>query len=321
MAWPQWIDPRTRAPLHEANGALCSDDGASFPVLKGIPRFVPAENYADAFGEQWLRFRKTQLDSHTGQPISRDRLRRCFGDALFESLDGKLVLEAGCGAGRFTEVLLAEGARVVSIDLSAAVEANVLTCPLSDRHVVAQANITELPWEDEQFDVVMCLGVLQHTPSTAASLAALYRHVKPGGHLVIDHYTQTLARYTKIGALALRPLLKRLPSSMRMPATDLLVDAWLPLHRAIAPRSRVGQAVLSRFSPVLAYYHVFPELDEEHQRQFAYLDTHDSLTDWHKHLHTQAELEAMLQDLGGDAIKAWKDGIGVEARARKPALD
>jgi SAM-dependent methyltransferase len=47
-----------------------------------------------------------------------------MGDELFSSLAGKHVLEAGCGAGRFTEVLLKAGAYVTSIDLSSAVEAN-----------------------------------------------------------------------------------------------------------------------------------------------------------------------------------------------------
>ena len=45
-----------------------------FPVINGIPRFVPAENYADSFGFQWNIHDKTQLDSYTGFPISHDRV-------------------------------------------------------------------------------------------------------------------------------------------------------------------------------------------------------------------------------------------------------
>ena len=64
--------------------------------------------YADAFGLQWKQYRLTQLDSHTGSPITAERARRCLGD-IASSLGGKQVLEIGCGAGRFTEVLLGLG--------------------------------------------------------------------------------------------------------------------------------------------------------------------------------------------------------------------
>jgi 2-polyprenyl-3-methyl-5-hydroxy-6-metoxy-1,4-benzoquinol methylase len=44
------------------------------------------------------------------------------GEKLWAELAGKQVLECGCGAGRFTEILLAEGAQVTFIDLSEAVD-------------------------------------------------------------------------------------------------------------------------------------------------------------------------------------------------------
>ena len=62
--------------------------GERFPV-NGIPRFVPAENYADAFGFQWKNFARTQLDSHSGTPITRIRLERCLGFPLISSVERK----------------------------------------------------------------------------------------------------------------------------------------------------------------------------------------------------------------------------------------
>ncbi|HEY0787434.1 MAG TPA: methyltransferase domain-containing protein, partial [Thermoanaerobaculia bacterium] len=88
-------------------------------------------SYADAFGAQWRRYSRTQLDSYTGTTISRDRLRRCLGEELWEGLSGRKVLEAGCGAGRFTEVLLERGAILTSVDLSDAVVANAENFPPS----------------------------------------------------------------------------------------------------------------------------------------------------------------------------------------------
>src|SRR5262245_25636469 len=98
--------------------------GCRFEVAGGIPRFVGGAAYTSAFGLQWNAFRKTQLDSHTGTTISRDRLARCLGGSL-AVVQGRSVLEVGCGAGRFTELLLDAGARVFACDLSEAVTANL----------------------------------------------------------------------------------------------------------------------------------------------------------------------------------------------------
>ena len=53
---------------------------------------------------------------------------------------GKNVLEVGCGAGRFTEVMLAAGARVFACDLSSAVEANYANCNSWPEYFVCQAD-------------------------------------------------------------------------------------------------------------------------------------------------------------------------------------
>src|SRR5688572_9064622 len=51
----------------------CQSCRATYRIVRFIPRFVPAENYASSFGFQWNKFRRTQLDSHTGLPLSRER--------------------------------------------------------------------------------------------------------------------------------------------------------------------------------------------------------------------------------------------------------
>ncbi|MCK5171888.1 MAG: class I SAM-dependent methyltransferase, partial [Planctomycetes bacterium] len=82
------------------NGMLvCRNPEHTYPVINHIPRFVPKENYSANFGFQWNLFKKTQLDSHSGLPISRDRFLNYSGWSP-EELKGKLVLDMGCGAGR-----------------------------------------------------------------------------------------------------------------------------------------------------------------------------------------------------------------------------
>jgi uncharacterized protein YbaR (Trm112 family) len=99
----------------ESGELTCGRCARVYPIVRFVPRFVPVDNYAGNFGFQWNRFRQTQLDSHTGVPISRERLL-LSGGWTAEDLADKRVLDVGCGAGRFAEVALSAGARVVAVD-------------------------------------------------------------------------------------------------------------------------------------------------------------------------------------------------------------
>lgn len=299
----------------ETNEATCPQ-GCSFPITGGIPRFVSPDNYSAAFGEQWKRYRKTQLDSYTKTPLSESRLRRCLGENLWADLAGKQVLEAGCGAGRFTEILLKEGAYVTSIDLSDAVTANQENFPQDKHHRIAQADILKMPFPPQQYDVVICLGVIQHTPDSEATIAALYQHVRPGGWLVIDHYRFRL-RFVLRTAPIFRFFMKRMPSDKTVPFTERMVDALLPMHKAVR-NFRPAQTVLSRFSPLVVYYHGFPHFSDELQREWALLDTHDSLTDYYKRFRSRESIAGTLKGLGLEHVWCEYGGNGVEARGRRP---
>jgi SAM-dependent methyltransferase len=314
--WPPWHCPEHSHPLVERSGSLQCPAGHDIPCKNGIPRFVAGSTYADHFGAQWNRHRTIQLDSHNGRSYSRDRLRRCLGEALFQDLANKQVLECGCGAGRFTEVLLGLDACVTSVDLSSAVDANVRNCPLGPSHRVAQADIRKLPFAGQSFDVVFCLGVIQHTPDPEQTIACLYRHVAPGGALVIDHYAFTLGWYTKTAPL-FRAWLKRLPPEKSFRIVESLVGRLLPWHRRVSGVP-VARSILHRLSPVLSYYDVYPELEPDLQRELSLLDTHDYLTDWYKHFRTPGQVRAELEKLGLEQIWCEPGGNGVEARGRRP---
>jgi SAM-dependent methyltransferase len=315
-AWPPWACPVDAKPLSEQGPQLVCPDGHTFAVQDGIPRFVSGSNYADHFGAQWNKYRLTQLDSYTGVTITRDRIRRCLGEDLWKTLAGKHVLECGCGAGRFTEILLGSGAKVTSIDLSTAVEANARNFPLGDAHRIAQADMFHLPFAPQSFDVVFCLGVIQHTPSPEEAIASLYKYVAPGGTLVIDHYTYSIGWYTKTAPLV-RAYLKRLPPEKAMAATEKLVSWFLPWHKRVA-NFRPARILVHHISPVLSFYVMYPELSERLQYEWALLDTHDSLTDWYKHFRTRKQIYRTLAALGMENIHSVYAGNGVEARGQRP---
>ncbi len=311
-----WYCPTHGLALEAAATGLRCPAGHVYRTDGGVPRFVADEAYAQGFGLQWLRYARTQLDSHTGTTISRDRVHTALGEPLWTSLSNARVLEAGCGAGRFTEVLLERGAWVTSVDLSRAVEANQSNFGDCPRHRVAQASILDLPFAPGGFDLVLCLGVVQHTPDPEATIAALFRQVRPGGWLVFDHYTFSLSRFTKTAPI-FRAAFMRLAPETALRWSEALVRTLFPLHRAVRGIP-FAQRILSRLSPVLTYFRAYPQLSDALQFEWALLDTHDSLTDRYKHLRTSAQLGTLLSDLGAVEVTAGPGGNGVQVRARRP---
>jgi 2-polyprenyl-3-methyl-5-hydroxy-6-metoxy-1,4-benzoquinol methylase len=313
--FPSFYSRKYKKKFEEKTNTLVCED-ITAPVVDSIPRFVETGSYASLFGEQWKKYKKTQLDSYTGIPISQTRLFRCLGP-LKDNLKGKLVLEAGCGAGRFTEVLLQQGATLVSADLSSAVEANKENFPLTDTHRIIQADINDMPFADGSFDIVLCIGVIQHTPIPEETIANLYKLVKPGGHLVIDHYTHDMGQFFVRTTSWYRRRLRKKPFEETLAATTKLVKRYLPWHKRFA-NNRVMRILLNRISPIDTYYQAYPELNDQLQYEWSLLDTHDSLTDWYKHLRTTKQISSVLKNLG--AIEIWCEygGNGVEARCQKP---
>ena len=164
----------------EEGGLSCGPCQKLYPVLRGIPRFVSSENYAASFGRQWNKFARLQMDSQNGTSFSRDRF---YSITEWDPADlkGKLVLDAGCGAGRFSEVVLQDGAEVVAVDLSSAVDACRQNLSSHPQIHQVQASIYELPFRDGTFDCVYCIGVIQHTPDPQRSVLCLLPKTAIGG--------------------------------------------------------------------------------------------------------------------------------------------
>lgn len=313
-------DPENGEILISQGDNLQSEYGHSYPIIRGIPRFVDAENYCDDFGDQWNMFPKTQLDSFTGLDNSETRLARCLRGNL-ASLTDKKVLEAGSGAGRFTEVLLKYDAVVDSFDYSNAVEANAKNNGHYANLVLAQADIRKMPFPKASYDYVICLGVLQHTPNPEESIARLWEMARPGGALVVDHY---LWRWRNIlpppvgGAETVyRQLVLRIPKNRRFKFVKALVDFWFPWHWRCRD-SLFMQRILRRVSPIHFYYPHYKLRDRQMYYEWALLDTHDGTTDFYKHHRKPIQIKKLFEEIGASDIVVEIGGNGIEAFCRKP---
>jgi len=110
-------------------------------------------------------------------------LRLGFIDGI-ANLQGKRVLDVGCGGGILSESMSHLGAQVVGIDLGekalkvAQLHSLESGVQVDYRLVAVERLAEEVP---ESFDVVTCMEMLEHVPDPAAIVAACSRLVKPGG--------------------------------------------------------------------------------------------------------------------------------------------
>jgi SAM-dependent methyltransferase len=170
-----------------------------------------------AYSLQWNRFRIIRADEDRATFGNRTRLSS-------EDLAGKIVLDAGCGMGRYLRVA-AEGAprQLIGMDLSRAVEAaRELTAGLPGVSLL-RGDLLRLPFPAESFDIIYSLGVIDHTPDPRAACLGLARLLKPGGRLIVWVYERE------------RPLVERIMNFQRAVSTRLPVSVLEFICRLTAP--------------------------------------------------------------------------------------
>ncbi|HEY2946037.1 MAG TPA: methyltransferase domain-containing protein [Vicinamibacteria bacterium] len=195
--------------------------GRDYPIVRGVPRFVDSQAYASSFGFQWNRFARVQLDSFNGTRQSEEALEACTGWTTAD-YQGKRVLDAGVGAGRYAEVVAGKGGEVVGIDLTTAVDAAWESIGRRERVHLVQADIFAMPFREASFDMAYSIGVLHHTPDTRAAFERVAAMVKPGGGLAVYLYGRN-------------GLAQRFPDTIRKVTTRLPVRAMLALSSLAVP--------------------------------------------------------------------------------------
>jgi SAM-dependent methyltransferase len=280
---------------------LCVECSRGYPIIKGIPRFVSAENYASSFGYEWHRHSGTQLDSKNATTITKDRF--FYESGWPKDLQGDLILEVGAGSGRFTEVALNTGAEVVSVDFSSAIEVALDNNAGNDRLHVVQADLFSLPFKPATFDKVYCLGVIQHTPDPRGAFEALPPFAKPGGDVVFDVYAQE--RMTRLNPrYVLRPITKRIPNHVLYKMISLAVPVLLPVKSFIRRYVPVIGRYVAGAIPVANYIGVYPLTPEQHI-EMSILDTFDALSPFYDSPQSLGEVQSWLDKSGLINTRAW----------------
>jgi len=298
--------PRCRHTLECGAGYRCENCGTDFPCVNGVARFVAPQNYSDSFGFQWKRYARTQLDN--AELRESEHHFRIKTGLTPHDLEGKLVLDVGCGMGRFAEVATRWGAFVVGVDLSAAAE--VAARNLAGRNFVAfQADVFHLPFELETFDCIYSLGVLHHTPDCEAAVKVLPQFLKPGGSLAVWLYSgyNRWYRFTDL----YRRYTSRMPAPVLHKLLSVAVPVFYHLDRGLRRIPLAGKPIAG------VVHHVFP-VNRQADPEARILDTFDWYSARYQSKHTYEQVFRWFESCGMEDLRVAD--IPVSVRGRKPAV-
>ena len=114
-----------------------------------------------------------------------DRKFARITELVRERLPVQAFLDAGCGDGRYLAALRADlPERIAGVDISERILATAsIAVPDAE---LRQANLEALPFDDDEFDLVLCSQVIEHVLDAPAAVRELARVLRPGGVLILS---------------------------------------------------------------------------------------------------------------------------------------
>lgn len=253
----------------------CGGCRRTFPIIGGIPRFVEQEHLA-SFGRQWNRYEV----AHDEEDRATFEAKTGFTPA---ALDGRRILDAGCGGGRYSKVATQAGARVIGVDHSTAVEKAALLCAPFPGASFVQADLKRLPLEPGSFDAVFSIGVMHHDVDTRAVFDSVARMVKPGGRLAVWLYRRNQWWQERVNSALRRRTVRMAPERL---------ERWCRLGAFLG-----GVPVLNKTLNKIVNFSSHPAWENR------LCDTFDWYAPAYQHHHTVEELCNWFQSAGFDELK------------------
>ena len=174
---------------------------------KGVIEFIDSNSSTDSqvktidfFGGEWKDYDnwgwidELPNEKHASYSYSGG-LRINSKSALYSKtrtkpsdFENKIVLEGGCGNGRHTQFAKENAKLIVSIDPSDAIYVAAKNLNHARNVVFIKANLVNLPFAENSFDLIYSIGVLQHTGNPEQVLKEVNRCLKSNGVFGLNCY-------------------------------------------------------------------------------------------------------------------------------------
>lgn len=208
-----------------------------------------AAEIQESFGDEWTRF-PTILSEH------EEEFRAYFDLLPLDALGDLRIADLGCGIGRWSFFLADWCREIVLVDFSEAIFVARKNLADADNAVFILADVLDLPFRDDAFDLVVCLGVLHHLPIDALDALRQLARLAPR-HLAYVYYAldnrPAYFRWCLAAVTSARDALARVHSSRARAALS-----WLLALLLYTPAARAGpllrRAHLDRFVPLVETY-------------------------------------------------------------------
>ena len=269
---------------HIIDGHLqCQKCQQAYLVKQGVPNLLPPDkalvdgndlshlqtSTMQRFGYEWRYFRVwgwlTKLpdipnaEEEFFGSLVENTCRAFWSKSLFQPKDlysGLIVLDAGCGNGRFTNQAAETEAEIIGIDLGYGVySAFEHTRHLTNVHIV-QGDLFRLPFEDKTFDRIFSIGVLMHTGNASAAFSSLVRTLRQNGLIVAHVYGKGKQSYELLDKV-IRSITIRLPISGQLYFARLTAKLARWLRSAGSRRSALYKRLFSHINLLPTEHHMF----------------------------------------------------------------
>jgi SAM-dependent methyltransferase len=295
---------------------ICIECKKEYSIVNGIPIFVDTKNYSENFGFEWNTHNKTQYDHYSQTQVSKIRFEK-ETKWTFE-LQNEVIIEAGCGSGRFTEYAVNTKAMVISFDYSTAVKANYQSNGHYDNLLIVQASILEMPFKDGIADKLFCFGVLQHTPDPETAFACLAKKIKINGTIAADIYRFELIDIFKT-KYWIRPFIKKNNYTRLYSHTCSYIDFMWPFASLIMKvfPNKIGRKI--NWQLLIPDYSEY-KLDTETLKEWAYLDIFDMLSPKYDKPKSLKTFRSWFSKYGFQNCDVHYGYNGIEGRGIKTAI-
>src|SRR5258705_5053305 len=254
-----------------------------------------------SFGDEWKAFHGFD-----------EKDLKLTGDMYFDIVTGNmlndqcLVIDIGCGSGRFIKYLEGRYKKMVGMDPSQAIFAANNLVGKNDKVELLMASTDNIPFPDNSFDFGYSLGVLHHIPDTKKALNDCVKKIRPGGFFLLYLYYKLENRpfYFKIFywfSKFIRLGVSKLPAILKRGVCNILaVLFYMPFVLLCRVLRFIGvPEKVRKHIPLQAY-----------ERQSFYIIRNDSLDRFGTPLEqrfSRKQIQAMMEEAGlGEIIFSEK---------------